>query len=92
MQILHELETVIRDRQAHPSEGSYTAHLFAQGLAEIARKVGEESVEVLVAALDQSDERLAEEAADLAYHLVVLLVARGMSWTDVERVLARRRR
>jgi phosphoribosyl-ATP pyrophosphohydrolase len=92
MQILHELEDVIRDRKAHPRSGSYTAHLFAEGLDEIVKKVGEETIEVLVAGMGQSSERLAEEVADLTYHLLVLLVARGAAWADVEKTLARRRR
>ncbi len=92
MGTLSDLEEVIRDRQANPRPGSYTCRLFAQGVDEIVKKVGEESVEVLVAGLGQSDERLVEEVADLTYHLLVLLGARGSSWTDVEETLARRRR
>ncbi|MBN1639883.1 MAG: phosphoribosyl-ATP diphosphatase [Anaerolineae bacterium] len=92
MSIVHELENVIRDRKDHPRADSYTARLFALGLDEIVKKVGEESVEVLVAAMGQSRERLAEEVADLTYHLLVLLVARDMAWTDVTDVLSQRRR
>ena len=69
---------VIEDRKNHPTEKSYTASLFAEGLPKIAQKVGEESAEVIVAALAQDDQRLIEEVADLAYHTLVLLSARGL--------------
>jgi phosphoribosyl-ATP pyrophosphohydrolase len=92
MQIITELERLIQERKAHPQEGSYTCSLFDKGLQEIVKKVGEETIEIIVAAVTQSDERLAEEAADLVYHLLVLLVERGVLWTDVEAVLAKRRK
>ncbi len=91
MSIIAELELVIRDRQTHPRDGSYTCHLFERGLTEIAKKVGEEAVEVIVASLGQQDERLTAEAADLIYHLLVLLTARGIPWSAVEKELSRRR-
>jgi phosphoribosyl-AMP cyclohydrolase / phosphoribosyl-ATP pyrophosphohydrolase len=90
--VLRELADVIADRKRNPVEGSYTAKLFAQGPNEIAKKVGEESAEVIVAALGQSGERLAEETADLLYHAMVLLAARGVSWEAVEKVLEKRRK
>ncbi len=91
MSIIAELEQVIRDRQAHPRAGSYTCHLFAQGMPEIAKKVGEEAVEVVVAGLGQDDGRLTAETADLIYHLLVLLAARDVPWSAVEAELTRRR-
>jgi phosphoribosyl-ATP pyrophosphohydrolase len=69
---------VIEDRRNHPTEKSYTSSLFNDGLPRIAQKVGEEGTEVVVAALSQSDERLIEEVADLTYHTLVLLSARGI--------------
>ena len=69
---------VIEDRRNHPNEKSYTSSLFADGLPRIAQKVGEEGTEVVVAALAQEDDRLIEEVADLAYHTLVLLSARGI--------------
>ena len=92
MRIITELERLIQGRKVHPQEGSYTCRLFDQGLEEIVKKVGEETIEVIVAATTQSDERLTEEAADLVYHLLVLLVERGVPWADVEAVLAKRRK
>jgi phosphoribosyl-ATP pyrophosphohydrolase len=91
MSILLELESVIRDRQANPRQGSYTCHLFDLGLEEIVKKVGEEAIEVIVAATNQSDQRLAEESADLLYHLLVLLAQRGVPWSAVEAELESRR-
>lgn len=88
--VLAHLEAVIRDRQVHPRPGSYTCRLFEGGLPLMARKVGEEAIEVVVAAQAEGDERLAAESADLAYHLLVLLAGRGLSWADVEAELARR--
>ena len=70
---------IIEDRKKNPSEGSYTSSLFAEGLPRIAQKVGEEGTEVVVAALAQEDQRLIEEVADLTYHTLVLLSARGLS-------------
>ncbi len=73
-------------------EGSYTARLLDEGTAACARKVGEEAVEVVTAALAESDERLVEEAADLVYHLYVLLASRGVDLAAVEDELAGRSR
>jgi len=69
---------VIEDRKNNPTEKSYTASLFKEGLPRIAQKVGEEGTEVVVAALAQEDQRLIEEVADLTYHTLVLLSARGL--------------
>ena len=81
---------VIEDRKNHPTEKSYTSSLFAEGLAKIAQKVGEEGTEVVVAALAQDDQRLIEEVADLTYHALVLLAARGLSPLDVLAELEKR--
>jgi phosphoribosyl-ATP pyrophosphohydrolase len=83
---------VIGDRKKNPSEKSYTASLFKDGLPKIAQKVGEEGTEVVVAALAQDDQRLIEEVADLTYHTLVLLSARGLSPADVLSELERRHR
>ena len=88
--ILEHLIATIADRKASPTAESYTASLFAKGMGRIAQKVGEEGVEVVVAALSQNDERLISEMADLVYHSLVLLAARDVAWADVETELARR--
>jgi phosphoribosyl-ATP pyrophosphohydrolase/phosphoribosyl-AMP cyclohydrolase len=74
----------ISERATHRPEGSYTTKLLDAGVGAVARKVGEEGVELTVAALDESDERVVEEAADLVYHLYVLLAARGLDLAAVE--------
>lgn len=88
---LSSLYQTILDRKQHPKEGSYTTSLFTAGLPRMAQKVGEEGTEVVVAALSQEDARLVEELADLAYHVLVLMVARGISPQDVDRELEKRR-
>lgn len=70
---------VIEERKRRPNEESYTSSLFSEGLTKIAQKVGEEGTEVVVAALAQDDQRLIEEVADLTYHTLVLLCARGLT-------------
>jgi phosphoribosyl-AMP cyclohydrolase / phosphoribosyl-ATP pyrophosphohydrolase len=80
----------ITERAAQRPAGSYTTELLEAGIGACARKVGEEAVEVSVAALDESDERVVEEAADLVYHLYVLLAARGIEIAQVDAVLAAR--
>lgn len=87
MQWLFDL---IEDRKQNPSEKSYTASLFRHGLPRIAQKVGEEGIEVVVAALAQDDQRLIEEVADLAYHTLVLLSARGIHPSQILAELEKR--
>jgi phosphoribosyl-ATP pyrophosphohydrolase/phosphoribosyl-AMP cyclohydrolase len=82
----------VSERAAARPEGSYTATLLEEGTAACARKVGEEAVELVTAALAESDERVVEEAADLVYHLYVLLAARGLDVAAVEDELSRRAR
>jgi phosphoribosyl-AMP cyclohydrolase / phosphoribosyl-ATP pyrophosphohydrolase len=79
-----ELWRTISQRALDRPPGSYTTELLEAGVGACARKVGEEGVEVAVAALDESDERVVEEAADLVYHLYVLLAARGLDIAAVE--------
>lgn len=73
MEIIQRLFAVITDRRANPKEGSYTNRLLGAGEDEILKKIGEESVEVIIAAKGQGDERLVSELADLTYHCLVLL-------------------
>lgn len=88
--LLAELDATIGQRQRERPEGSYTTQLFDAGVRRIAQKVGEEGVETALAALAQDDADLLGEAADLIYHLLVLLRSRGLSLADAERVLAQR--
>jgi phosphoribosyl-AMP cyclohydrolase / phosphoribosyl-ATP pyrophosphohydrolase len=84
------LESIIRQRAQNPPAGSYTARLLQQGTGRIAQKVGEEAVETVVAALQKDRHALPEEAADLLYHLLVLLMDQEMSLSDVTAVLKKR--
>jgi phosphoribosyl-ATP pyrophosphohydrolase len=90
--VIIELQATLQDRKTRPSLDSYTAQLLAVGEDEIAKKIGEEAIEVLLAAKGQGNQRLVEESADLIYHLLVLLVSRELTWADVEAELARRRK
>ena len=87
---IETLFEIIESRREVAPEGSYTARLFKEGLPKIAKKVGEEGTEVVVAALAQDDQRLIEEVADLTYHTLVLLSARGLSPSDVAAELEKR--
>lgn len=89
---LAELDALIETRERERPEGSYTTSLFVDGVRRIAQKVGEEGVETALAAVAQDDAALLGEAADLLYHLTVLLRARGLGLDDARRVLAARRR
>jgi imidazoleglycerol phosphate synthase cyclase subunit/phosphoribosyl-ATP pyrophosphohydrolase len=88
---LGPLFAVVADRKRNPVPGSYTNRLLADGIPKIAKKVGEEGVETALAALVEDDDALAGEAADLLYHLAVLLTARGVAPADVEKKLQDRR-
>ena len=88
--LLDRLYSLIESRRRERPEGSYTSYLFAQGLDKILAKVSEESAETVVAGRDESDQRLVEETSDLLYHLLVLLVERGVTLDQVRSELARR--
>jgi phosphoribosyl-ATP pyrophosphohydrolase len=90
--ILNELYATIVDRRQHPKPESYTNSLFSAGGDEIVKKVGEEAVEVIIAAKGQPDQRVVEEAADLLYHLWVLLAWRGVTPEQVLAELEKRHR
>ena len=89
---IDELFAVICDRRENPSEKSYTNRLLNAGEDEILKKIGEESVEVILAAKGQGDTRLIEELADLTYHSLVLLAYKGLSPADIAAELERRHR
>lgn len=87
---LKEIEAVVRDRAVSGEEKSYTSYLLAKGMHKIAKKFGEESFEVVIAAMNNDKAEVANEAADLLYHLGVLLHAQGVSVAEVEDVLLQR--
>jgi phosphoribosyl-ATP pyrophosphohydrolase/phosphoribosyl-AMP cyclohydrolase len=84
------LENIIIDRKLNPREGSYTTELFSRGINRVAQKVGEEAVELVIEAKDQNEELFLNEAADLLYHYLVMLVAKGYVLEDVMDVLKKR--
>ena len=92
--VINRLETIIAQRSTSPQPGSYVSSIFQAGIARIAQKVGEEATEVVIAALleAESSDALTQEAADLVFHLLVLLAARRVSFADVLTCLARRER
>ncbi|MFN2454822.1 MAG: bifunctional phosphoribosyl-AMP cyclohydrolase/phosphoribosyl-ATP diphosphatase HisIE [Pyrinomonadaceae bacterium] len=87
---LEKLYAVIESRKAERPEGSYTTYLFDKGLDKILKKVGEESAETIIAAKNEDSPALVSETSDLLYHLMVLLVERGVKLEDVRRELAMR--
>ena len=88
-----ELETVIADRKANQeNDESYVASLFRKGINKIAQKVGEEAVETVIEAKDDNDELFLNESADLLFHYLILLKAKGFGLEDIEKVLLERKR
>ncbi len=87
---LRQLESTIAARRDADPTASYVAKLYVGGIPLIARKLGEEAVETVVAALSQDNQALTGEAADLLFHLLVLLNAKGIALADVEAELVRR--
>lgn len=89
---LFELERVVRQRRDEPDENSYTSKLFARGINKVAQKVGEEAVELVIEAKDDDRDLFKNEAADLLYHLMVLLAAKDVSLGEVMETLKERRK
>lgn len=89
---LFELEKTIKLRKLEPSADSYTSKLFAKGINKIAQKVGEEAVELVIEAKDENEELFKNEAADLLYHLLVLLAAKDVDLKEVIETLKTRKR
>jgi phosphoribosyl-ATP pyrophosphohydrolase/phosphoribosyl-AMP cyclohydrolase len=89
--ILDEIFYIVTDRKANPRDGSYTNYLFDKGIDKICKKIGEEASEVIIAAKNNSPEEIRYEAADLLYHLTVLLVNQGLTWDEIMEELKKRR-
>lgn len=84
---LEQLEQIITDRKNNPSDQSYTSSLFANGINKVAQKVGEEAIELVIEAKDNNDDLFKGEAADLLFHYLVLLQAKGFVLNDIVQVL-----
>ena len=89
--VVQQVYDVICDRKEHPREGSYTNYLLDKGVEKICKKVGEEASETIIAAMKRSKPEVCYEAADLVYHLLVLLFEQGVTPDDLWAELARRR-
>lgn len=89
---LSELEAVIQDRKENPDDASYVNSLFKKGINKIAQKVGEEAVETVIEAKDDNDELFLSESADLLFHYLILLKAKGFGLADVVKVLENRKK
>lgn len=87
---LSSLEAVIKNRKESPSEGSYVTSLFKKGINKIAQKVGEEAVETVIEAKDDNAQLFLDESADLLFHYLILLQAKGYTLKDIEKVLQER--
>ncbi|MDE6312397.1 MAG: bifunctional phosphoribosyl-AMP cyclohydrolase/phosphoribosyl-ATP diphosphatase HisIE [Lachnospiraceae bacterium] len=90
MGVLNQVYSVIADRKEHPKEGSYTNYLFQQGMDKILKKVGEEATEIVIAAKNTDSEEIKYEISDFLYHVMVLMVEKGVSWEDITKELANR--
>ncbi|MDP6793098.1 MAG: phosphoribosyl-ATP diphosphatase [Anaerolineales bacterium] len=90
MGFLNTLQEIIIDRKVRPVPNSYTASLFSAGENEILKKIGEEAIEVILAAKSEGDARVISETADLFYHVLVLLAERDLTLAQVETELDRR--
>lgn len=87
---IHELQTLIQDRQKNLKDGSYTSDLFKHGIDRILRKVGEESGEFIIASKNGDANEITAECADLIYHVLVALTQSGVSFSEVEKELSSR--
>lgn len=87
---IYKLEDTIHQRINTEQEGSYTSKLFQRGINKVAQKVGEEAVELIIEAKDNNDELFKNEAADLLYHLLILLKAKKFKLIDIEKILKER--
>jgi phosphoribosyl-ATP pyrophosphohydrolase len=88
--MLHKLYKIIENRKQNPKENSYTNKLLVSGQDRIVQKFGEESIEVVIAASNQTKQRLIEETSDLFYHLFVLMVNKDITISDIEKELESR--
>lgn len=88
--VLERVLAVIKDRKVHPKEGSYTNYLFDKGLDKILKKMGEEAAEIIIASKNPNPNEIKYEIADFLYHMMVLMVDKGISWEEIIEELAKR--
>lgn len=90
LRVFQDVYDVIQDRKVHPKDGSYTNYLFDKGIDKILKKVGEECTEIVIAAKNPDKEEIKYEISDFLYHVMVLMVEKGVSWEEITKELARR--
>lgn len=90
LKVFNDVMNVIEDRKQHPKEGSYTNYLFDKGIDKILKKCGEEATEIIIAAKNPDPEEIKYEISDFLYHVMVLMVLRGVTWEDIVKELANR--
>ena len=88
--VLEDVYSIIMDRKVNPKEGSYTNYLFDKGVDKILKKVGEECTEIVIAAKNPNPEEIKYEISDFLYHMMVLMVEKGITWEDVMQELSQR--
>ena len=88
--VFQEVLDVIRDRKAHPKEGSYTNYLFDKGIDKILKKLGEEATEIVIAAKNPNPNEVKYEMSDFLYHMMVLMVEKEIGWEEITSELANR--
>ena len=88
--VFESVSGVIKDRKVHPKEGSYTNYLFDKGIDKILKKLGEEATEIVIAAKNPNANEIKYEIADFLYHMMVLMVEKGVSWEEITEELAKR--
>lgn len=90
LKVFEEEYAIIRDRKEHPKEGSYTNYLFDKGIDKILKKCGEEATEIIIAAKNPDPEEIKYEIADFLYHVMVLMVEKGITWEEITKEVANR--
>ena len=90
MDAFKDMYDVVVDRRANPQEGSYTCYLFDKGIDKILKKCGEECTEMVIAAKNSDKDELANEINDLLYHMIVMMVDRGVTVEDIEKIMVER--
>lgn len=90
MDAFKDMYDVVVDRRANPQEGSYTCYLFDKGIDKILKKCGEECTEMVIAAKNNDKDEIANEINDLLYHMIVMMVDRGVTVEDIESIMVER--
>ena len=90
LKVFEEVLDIIKDRKVHPKEGSYTNYLFDKGIDKILKKLGEEATEIVIAAKNPNANEIKYEISDFLYHMMVLMVEKGVTWEEITEELAKR--